>query len=41
MATEAQYVKFLKGIKRLEAHKAEMRKDDAAQRDARKLMPAR
>ena len=41
MATEAQYVKFLKGIKKLEAHKAEMRKDDAQQRDARKLMPAR
>jgi small subunit ribosomal protein S14 len=41
MATEAQYVKFLKGIKKLEAHKAEMRKPDGEQRDARKVMPAR
>ena len=41
MATEAQYVKFLKGTKKLEAHKAEMRKPDPEQRDPRKLMPAR
>ena len=31
MATEAQYVKFIKGVKKLEAHK----------RDPKKLMPAR
>jgi ribosomal protein S14 len=41
MATEAQYVKYLKGTKKLEAHKAEMRKPDSEQRDPRKLMPAR
>jgi ribosomal protein S14 len=41
MATEAQYVKSLRGMKKLEAHKAEMRKPGTEQRDARKLMPAR
>jgi ribosomal protein S14 len=41
MATEAQYVKSLKGMKRLEAHKQEMRKPDAEQRDPRKLMKPR
>jgi len=40
VATEAQYVKFLKGIKKLEAHKAELRKPEA-ERDPRKFMPAR
>jgi len=41
MSTEAQYVKSIRGMKKLEAHKAEMRKPDPAQRDPRKLMPAR
>jgi ribosomal protein S14 len=41
MATEAQYVKFLKGVKKLEASRLEARKPDAEQRDPRKVMPAR
>ena len=41
MSTEAQYVKFVKETKKLEAHKAELRKPDTEQRDPRKLMPAR
>jgi ribosomal protein S14 len=41
MATEAQYVKFIKGTKKLEAHKAELRKPETEQRDPKKLMPAR
>ena len=41
MATEAQYVKSLKGMKKLEAHKAELNKAKAEQRqpDKVKMLP--
>ena len=38
MATEAKNVKFRNQLKALEAHKAEMRKPDPAQRNASKIM---
>jgi ribosomal protein S14 len=40
MATEAQYVKFVKGMARLDAHRQESRKAEE-QRDKRKLMKPR
>jgi small subunit ribosomal protein S14 len=40
MATEPKFVKFKKQIKAFEAHKAEMKKDEA-QRDPLKLMEPR
>jgi ribosomal protein S14 len=41
MATEPKFVKFKKQMKAFEAHQHEMKKSDAAQRDASKLMKPR
>lgn len=41
MATEPKFVKFKKQMKAFEAHRAEMKKPDPAQRDPQKVMKPR
>jgi ribosomal protein S14 len=41
MATEAQFVKFKRGWQKLETHRQELRKSDAAQRDGSKVLKPR